>query len=114
MTIHRPAAGRDFNLYGQHWKNARAKFLRENPLCEECERAGRLNCYDPASNPAFVVDHRKPHRGDPALFWDRANWSTLCATCHNSYKQRTEKSGEFGCDEDGNPLSADHHWRRPL
>lgn len=46
-----------------------------------------------------------------ALFWDKSNWQGLCAHCHNSHKQRREKSGvEVGSDVDGFPLDPRHHW----
>lgn len=32
---------------------------------------------------AIVVDHVRPHRGDMVLFWDVANWQSLCLSCHN-------------------------------
>jgi hypothetical protein len=65
------------------------------------------------NKPAKVVDHIVPHRGDMSLFWDRANWQSLCANCHSSYKQRLEKSGrEAGCDVSGRPLDPRHHWNR--
>ena len=61
--------------------------------------------------PATVVDHIVPHKGDMALFWDKSNWQGLCAHCHNSHKQRREKSGvEVGSDVDGFPLDPRHHW----
>ena len=45
------------------------------------------------------------------LFWDRANWQSLCKPCHDSWKQRLEKSGiEPGCDRSGVPVAAGHHW----
>lgn len=72
--------------YGYKWQQARERFLRAHPLCCYCERDGYVTA-------ATVVDHRIPHRGDQALFWDEANWMPLCATCHSSTKQREEKSG---------------------
>ena len=52
-------------------------FLIENPLCVECLNMGR-------TEPATVVDHIVPHRGDLALFWDRrGNWQALCVDHHN-------------------------------
>lgn len=36
------------------------------------------------------VDHRIPHRGDPVLFWDRANLQALCKTCHAAKTHRGE------------------------
>ncbi len=41
--------------------------------------------------PATVVDHIKPHRGDPKLFWDQENWQALCARHHDRDKQREER-----------------------
>lgn len=72
--------------YGYRWQKARAQFLAENPLCTICDKTGRTVL-------AQVVDHIKPHRGDDALFWDRANWQPLCKQCHSSDKQRAERSG---------------------
>ncbi len=64
-------------LYGTKWQKARAAFLGENPLCVECQKIGKRE-------PATVVDHIVPHRGDAALFWDMSNWRALCAWHHRS------------------------------
>ncbi|MRW85402.1 HNH endonuclease [Pseudoduganella sp. FT26W] len=69
--------------YGYKWQQARAGYLRSHPLCVYCERQGR-------TTEATVVDHRIPHRGDQALFWDKANWQALCKPCHDGQKQREE------------------------
>lgn len=48
-----------------------------------------------------VVDHKKPHRGDPKLFLDPLNLQVLCARCHSSRKQlieRNEDKPEVGLD----------------
>lgn len=90
--------------YGYKWQQARAGWLRKHPLCMQCERIGRRRV-------ATVVDHVVAHRGDMKLFWDRANWQSLCKPCHDSWKQRLEKSGvEPGCDRSGVPVAAGHHW----
>lgn len=73
--------------YGSRWQKARHTFLCEHPLCVMCEAQGRLE-------PATVVDHIQPHKGDQRLFWDSSNWQALCKQCHDSDKQRLEKSGE--------------------
>ena len=65
--------------YDGRWKKARAAFLAKHPHCVMC------------SEPATVVDHVKPHRGDQRLFWDSTNWQSLCATHHNSTKQSLER-----------------------
>lgn len=93
--------------YGAKWQRARAAFLAANPLCAEHKRLGRLV-------PSTVVDHKIPHRNDLKLFWDRKNWQPLCKHCHDSHKQRLEKSGTaVGCDADGIPIDTNHHWYQP-
>ena len=62
--------------YGSRWKVARKHFLDRHPLCVECLKNGKMT-------PATVVDHIVPHRGDPRLFWDNANWQALCKSCHD-------------------------------
>lgn len=108
--------------YGYRWQLAREWHLREHPFCCMCSTHER-------PVPATVVDHIDPPRlgeakesGDPLrikaawkLFWQRANWQSLCKTCHDSAKQRLEKSGRVaGCTPDGRPLDPKHHWNRPL
>lgn len=106
--------------YDGRWQKARQAFLIENPLCCRCRAVGTVV-------PAEVVDHKIPHRmawalrsGDQAQiaeararFWDKSNWQSLCADCHNSDKQREERSGRvIGCASDGVPLDPNHHWNR--
>lgn len=38
-----------------------------------------------------VVDHREPHRGNEALFFDPTNLWLLCKACHDGWKQRQER-----------------------
>lgn len=93
--------------YGYKWQKAREGFLRSHPLCE-CPHcmAGQLRV-----RAATVVDHIIPHRGDMKLFWDKSNWQALAKECHDSYKQKLEKSGKVdGCDLTGVPLDSNHHW----
>ncbi len=96
-------------LYGYRWQRERLQFLAEHPLCQcpDCDE-GRKR-----TRAASVVDHKKPHRGDVELFWDRGNWQALAKQCHDSYKQRLEKSGRIaGVDDDGVPVDPRHHWNR--
>lgn len=66
--------------YDSRWQKARATYLERNPVCISCGAR------------ATLVDHKVPHRGDQALFWNRANWQPLCTSCHSGAKQRIEKS----------------------
>jgi len=62
--------------YGHEWRKASRRFLRENPLCVLCLKAGKIRASE-------VTDHIIPHKGDMALFWDRTNWQALCWRCHS-------------------------------
>ncbi len=106
--------------YGHRWQKSRDTFLRANPLCCMCST-------DRRPVPATVVDHIKAPRlidakssNDPLrikaawkLFWDQGNWQPLCKLCHDSTKQRLEKTGRMvGCSSAGLPLDPGHHWNR--
>jgi 5-methylcytosine-specific restriction endonuclease McrA len=69
--------------YDGRWRKARLVYLAEHPLCVMCETDDRIEA-------ATVVDHIQPHRGDQALFWDVANWQSLCRFCHDRRKQSDE------------------------
>lgn len=90
--------------YDYKWQKARERYLKDHPLCVYCAKQGRTTA-------AFIVDHIVPHRGDKVLFWDQANWQSLCKHCHDSVKQRQEKTGHLvGHDLSGIPLDPSHHW----
>ncbi|WP_257572548.1 HNH endonuclease [Janthinobacterium sp. UMAB-56] len=91
--------------YGYAWQKARVGHLRSHPFCVYCLRdpvyaairsmapsSAILRCAELglAAPMASVVDHIEPHRGDQALFWNKANWQSLCATHHSADKQREE------------------------
>jgi 5-methylcytosine-specific restriction endonuclease McrA len=88
------------------WRKARAWYLYQHPLCALCERVGK-------DTPATVVDHIKPHCGDPALFWDASNWQPLCASCHSGIKRIQEHHGHSqSAGIDGMPLDSRHPWNK--
>ena len=68
--------------YDARWRRLSKLFLLSHPLCVECQREGRYV-------KATVVDHIRPHRGDPELFWDPSNWQALCKH-HHDVKTRNE------------------------
>lgn len=77
--------------YGYRWQQVSKGFLNAHPLCQ-CEycKEGALQL-----KPATVVDHKIPHRGDMALFWDRDNWQSMAKECHDR-KTATEDGGFIG------------------
>ncbi|MCP3669474.1 MAG: HNH endonuclease [Gammaproteobacteria bacterium] len=91
-------------LYNYKWRQASKRFLKQTPMCAMCIDRGQ-------ATPSAIVDHITPHRGNQGLFWDVSNWQALCKHCHDSHKQRFEKSGVYvGCKTDGAPLDKGHHW----
>ena len=64
--------------YDARWQRASRDFRATHPSCARCDRL------------ADVVDHIVPHRGDPALFWNAANWQSLCKACHDSKTARED------------------------
>jgi hypothetical protein len=88
------------------WKAARSAQLARQPLCEWCEKAGRITS-------ATVVHHRNPHKGDWQLFISAENHESLCAPHHDTLAQREEARGyTIGCDEAGRPVDPSHPWNR--
>lgn len=80
----------------QAWRRARAAYLAEAARRGElrCARTGALLIGTGRAHPLSpVVDHITPHRGDPALFWDRDNWQIVSKAWHDSEKQRLERRG---------------------
>jgi len=71
----------------KRWRTERASFLHDHPLCVECARHDVIR-------PASVVDHIDPHGGDETVFWDRAHWQALCASCHG--RKTAARDGGFG------------------
>jgi 5-methylcytosine-specific restriction endonuclease McrA len=85
--------------YGYRWRLARLHYLARNPLCRLCLQLGRTTA-------ASVVDHIVKHHGprDP-LLWDRSNWQPLCKRCHDSVKQKFDRTGRIiAYGSDGWPL----------
>jgi 5-methylcytosine-specific restriction enzyme A len=65
--------------YDGTWDRERTVYLAANPNCRRC------------SDPANVVDHIQPHKGNRTLFWNRSNWQPLCTPCHSRTKQAAER-----------------------
>ena len=65
--------------YGRSWRCIRDQQLAEYPLCEQCQRAGKIT-------PAREVPHIKPlsHGGTQ----DQDNLMSLCTPCHSEITVR--------------------------
>ncbi len=61
--------------YGRSWKRIRDRYIEEHPLCEECQKYGRLT-------PAEEVHHIIPlSKGGTNA---DSNLMCLCTRCHSS------------------------------
>jgi 5-methylcytosine-specific restriction protein A len=86
------------------WKVLRRDQLAAYPLCAYCQAQGLIVA-------ASVADHVIPHRNDPKLFFDASNLQSLCKHCHDSHKQRLEKSGRvLGASINGEPINKGAAW----
>ncbi|WP_210357635.1 HNH endonuclease [Sphingomonas beigongshangi] len=72
------------------WQRLRMVILRRDLFTCQWPGCGRIE----ADTSQLVADHRKPHRGNDALFWDPDNLWCLCKPCHDSAKQREERRGD--------------------
>ena len=62
--------------YGHAWHKIRAAFLAAHPLCEMCERGGKLV-------PATLVHHKRKLSDGGTN--DNENLMSLCHACHSYY-----------------------------
>lgn len=89
----------------------RAAKLASHPYCQCPHHAGKRVRADHPDFGGAVVDHDPPHKGDERAFWDTRRLRSMTKLCHDSAKQRQEKSGIWpGCDEHGWPTDPAHDW----
>lgn len=71
------------------WRTLRLKvFQRDGYICQ---RSGALcSGKHPAPN-SPVANHKRPHRGNPALFWDEDNLETVTKEVHDTLIQAEEQ-----------------------
>ncbi|MXG38729.1 HNH endonuclease [Escherichia coli] len=90
------AGGPSCIRYSNRWGEYRRHFLKANPLCVHCLRAGVYTS-------ATIVDHIIPIEGEAdVLFWPASNHQSLCAACHGRKTTTTDpvtkqqrKAGKF-------------------
>lgn len=80
---------REPNRYPPSWWRIRKQVLTEQPLCQPCERAGRITL-------AAEVDHIIPIRnhGDKV---NRNNLQSICRECHR--KKSTAESQAYSREQ---------------
>lgn len=68
--------------YGRAWKRIRDRYIKSHPLCEECEKQGKLT-------PAEEVHHILPLSKGGGN--EKSNLMALCKSCHSRI---TAESGD--------------------
>jgi 5-methylcytosine-specific restriction enzyme A len=103
--------GRHRNKYKDHlyhskrWQSQRKMQLDMYPLCQWCEREGRIT-------PASLVHHVQQHHLDPVKFYDN-DFVSLCSDCHDVEAQGIESRGySVNVGSDGWPIDALHPANR--
>lgn len=90
------AANRNTASWRQWYKSARWQRLRIEVLTRDlytCQQTGVILAGKANAPDSPVVDHIKPHRGDPELFWDPENLQSVTKAWHDSAKQSQERRG---------------------
>lgn len=86
-------------LNGWERREQRALYLRQHPLCVDCEAAGRLT-------EATELDHVVPLAQGGSHDW--SNLAGRCTPCHAAKTRRERGLTDKGCDPSGNPNAG---WR---
>lgn len=83
-TAHRVAAAKQYDRargsstqrgYDSKWTAYAKRFRQHSPWCVMCQANGLIQL-------AEVVDHIKPAKHFPELFWDESNHQSLCIRCN--------------------------------
>lgn len=76
----------------ERWRRLRLEVFTRDGY--RCQRTGEL-CVGkyPAPN-SPVANHKRPHKGDAALFWDAANIETVAKHVHDGLIQSEERAEE--------------------
>lgn len=69
--------------YSSRWERIRLAYLRGHPLCEECEKQGRVT-------PAEQVHHKDGNVSNMS----EDNLMSVCSACHNRITAKQHPRGE--------------------
>lgn len=65
----------------ERWRRLSVYYRKLHPLCRQCETEGRVT-------ESQLVDHIKPTKTHPELFFEWSNLRALCRLCHNSIGEK--------------------------
>lgn len=97
-TIYKPRGSKDkenhkrkerMEIYNSaRWRAMRLAKLRDNPLCEMCEREGRTTLADDVHHIQSFMSTDDPY-GRRALAFDYDNLMSVCDRCHQRLHNKT-------------------------
>lgn len=73
----------------KRWADLRLKVLERDGYV--CQRTGMVCIGKSPAPDSPVVNHKVPHRGDPALFWNIENLETVSKQVHDTIIQAEEQ-----------------------
>lgn len=74
---------RDDDIYNdKRWRRDSKRYLRDNPLCIEC------------NYPAVLVDHKIPIKQGGSV-WSRDNWQSMCRSCHTVKTNKERRNNVY-------------------
>lgn len=73
-------------------KGLRTMHLAKQPFCVVCKEEGKP--FNKCIPEVAIVDHIRPHRGRPNIFFDPDNLQTMCKSHHS--KKTIRDMGGFG------------------
>lgn len=75
-------------LTSYKWRETvRRSYFSNHPFC--------IHCPPHLFTPATDIDHIKPWRYYPELFWDEKNWQPLCHSCHSKKTISEDTPSQF-------------------
>jgi hypothetical protein len=86
----------------RRWIHRRDLQLQAEPLCAHCLLIGKIE-------PATIVDHVEPHRGNWTAF-HTGKLQSLCRLHHDIKRAEEFRGFSTACDSEGYPLDPKHPW----
>lgn len=69
--------------YDSRWRQIRAYYIKCNPICKVCEKAGRIT-------PAEIIHHKRPIAAGGSVT-DIDNLMSVCRKCHGELHRQLER-----------------------
>jgi len=102
--------------YRALYRTKRWKQLRESVLVRDlftCQQTSVILTNGKNNPRSAVVHHKRPHKGDPELFYDPDNLEAVCKAWHDGSGQKEDNRGySVAIGPDGWPTDPQHPMNR--